>query len=77
MVLIYTSRLYLSVCIKSGKREVMYLCLDFYEFSIGFWSSSDSMVLFVFYFIIQPCKMTCCTVDSHDIMVHDIYTVIY
>ena len=75
MVLIQKSRLYLNVCIKSGKRAVVYLCLVFYDFSIRFCSCSDSVV---FFFIInQPCKMTCCTVDSQDVVVHDIYTVIY
>ena len=67
----------LSVGTKSGKRAVMYLCLDFYDCSIGFFNCSDSVVSLVFYFINQPWKMTCIIVDSHDVIMHDIYTVIY
>jgi hypothetical protein len=43
---------------RSGKWEVMYLCLIsihfafFYDFSIGFWTCSGSVVFFIFYFII-------------------------
>jgi hypothetical protein len=67
----------LSVGTKSGKRAVMYLCFDFYDCSIGIFSCSDSVVSLVFYFINQPCKMTCIIVDSQDVIMHDIYTVIY
>ena len=49
---------YWSTCAKPVKWTIMYLCvrsiefMSFYEFEIWFWNCSDSVVIFVFNFIV-------------------------
>jgi len=56
---VYFSHFYWSACTKPRKWTVMYLCLrgidltSFYDFDFWFWNCFDSVVFFVFHFIIS------------------------
>ena len=54
--------IYWNACTKPGMWAVMYLWASFYNFSIGFWKWSNSVVFFVYYWFpdteFEICQIT-------------------